>query len=122
MKSMDFAAMEGLWDREYGHLVYQPEEHGRACRSWEQIVAYWSYIPGVVASITEWREIESDVAVVGDAAIVYALFATSFQLKDVEEPLAGEVRFTFGLRRTPAGWRFIHCHESRQLVVDDAAG
>lgn len=121
MQAMDVAAMQSLWDCDYEHLVYQPEEYERACRSMDEIVAYWEYIPGAVESIIEWREIESDVAVVGDAAIVYSLLRTSFQLKDGGDPLAGDVRFTFGLRRTAEGWRFIHCHESRQLVVDEVA-
>lgn len=121
MKALDFAAMLRLWDRDYEHLVYQPEEYERACRNWDAIVAYFEYIPGAVESIPGWRDLESDVAVVGDAAIVYSMVMTSFKLKGVEQPLEGEVRFTFGLRRTPEGWRFIHCHESRQLVVEEPA-
>lgn len=42
--------------------------------------------------IVEWRNLESDAPVVGDAAIVYSLLMTSIQLKDVEQTLAGEVR------------------------------
>ncbi len=122
IQAADLAAAEQLWDRDYEHLVYQPEEYERPCRSWDDIVSYLNYIPTVVESIPEWREIESDVAVLGDAAIVYSLVMTSFQLKDVREPLDGEVRFTFGLRRTPDGWRLIHCHESRQLMVDEGEG
>lgn len=121
MLTLDFAAMERLWDREYEHLIYQPEEYERACCGWTEIVAYWNYIPGAVERILEWRDLESDVGVVGDAAIVYTRLRTSFQLRDVEQPFDGEVRFTFGLRRTPVGWRFIHCHESRQLIVDETA-
>lgn len=121
MQAGDLTAMQGLWDLGFEHLVYQPEEYERACRSWDEIVAYLKYIPGVVESIPEWREVESDVAVLGDAAIVYSLVMTSFQLKDVDEPLEGEVRFTFGLRRTPEGWRFMHCHESRRLGVNETA-
>lgn len=90
IQAMDPAAMRRLWDYTFDHLVYQPEEYERPCRNWDEIVSYLSYIPGV--------------AVVGDVAIVYSLVMTSFQIKDAEEPLEGEVRFTFGLRRTPEGW------------------
>lgn len=122
MQAMDVVAMEKLWDREYAHLVYQPEEYEQPCRSWEEIVAYLEYIPGAVESIPVWREIDSDVALLGDAAIVYSQFTTSFKLKDVDEPLEGDVRFSFALRRTVDGWRFVHAHESRQLVVEDVVG
>lgn len=121
MRAMDLEGLERQWDAGFEHLVYQPEEHARALRSWDEIQAYWRGIPDVVEAFTEWREIATDVAVIGDVALVYALLATAFRIAGVDEPLAGEVRFTYGLRRTPGGWRLIHAHESRQLVVDDAA-
>lgn len=120
LQAMDFDALEALWDGRCEHFVYQPEEFARPCRSWDEFVAYLNYIPGVVERVREWRELETDVAVLGDAAIVYRIVHISFEFKGVEEPLEGDVRFTFGLRRTTEGWRFIHCHESRQLVLDAA--
>jgi ketosteroid isomerase-like protein len=121
MESMDFETLKGLWDSEYEHLVYQPEEYQRACRSWDDIVNYFDYIPKVVDSIPEWREVASDVALVGEAAFVYSVFATRFNLKNDGQPLEGEVRFSFGLRRTSDGWRFFHCHESRRSIDENAA-
>jgi ketosteroid isomerase-like protein len=121
MREMEYGRMDELWDSGYDHLIYQPEEYELPCRGWEEIVAYWSYIPGALDSIPEWRTLDSDIAAIGDAALVFTRVANSFKLKGVEEPLAGEVRFTLGLRRTSAGWRLVHCHESRRLVVDDGA-
>jgi ketosteroid isomerase-like protein len=117
MQAMGLEAMKDLWDDGYEHLVYQPEEYEAACTTWDAIVDYWRYIPGVVGRIVEWREISSDVAVLGDAALVYSRWHTAFEFKDSGELLAGDIRFSVGLRRTDGGWRFIHCHESRQLVV-----
>jgi ketosteroid isomerase-like protein len=54
-----------------------------------------------------------------DAAIVYALVHLGFDLEGVEEPMEGDVRFTYGLRRTAEGWRLFHAHESRQLILDE---
>jgi ketosteroid isomerase-like protein len=120
MQAMDFGALDSLWDRDYEHFLYQPEEFERPCRSWDEFISYLDYIPGVVTSVS-WQETEADVAVVGDAAIVFALVRLGFELKDAEEPMEGDVRFTYGLRRTPEGWRLFHAHESRQLILDDAA-
>lgn len=120
MQAMDFAALDALWDRDYEHFVYQPEEFERPCRNWDEFMSYLAYIPGAVESVLEWREIDTDVAVIGDAAIVYTLVRIGFKFKGVEEPLEGDVRFTLGLRRTADGWRLFHCHESRQLVLDEA--
>ncbi|WP_111510094.1 YybH family protein [Mycobacterium kyogaense] len=117
MQAMDIGALENLWDSSYGHLIYQPEEYPTACTTWDEIVAYWNYIPGVIDRIVEWREIGADVALLGDAALVYWTCLTAFEFKDSEDQLAGEIRFSLGLRRTASGWRLIHCHESRQLIV-----
>jgi len=121
MQAMDFGAMDGLWDRDYEHFLYQPEEFDRPCRNWVDFTSYLNYIPGVVKSV-RWQDLEFDVAVLDDAAIVYALVHLGFDLEGVEEPMEGDVRFTYGLRRTPGGWRLFHGHESRQLILDDAAG
>ena len=120
MQAMDFGAMDALWDGEYEHFVYQPEEFERPCRNWDEFTSYLNYIPGVVKTV-RWQDLESDVAVLGDAAIVYALVRLGFELDGVEEPMEGDVRFTYGLRRTQGGWRLFHAHESRQLILDDAA-
>ena len=121
MQAMDFGAIEALWDRDYEHFVYQPEEFERPCRSWDEFKSYLDYIPGVVETV-RWQDREVDVAVLGDAAIVFAQVHLGFDLKGVEEPMEGDVRFTYGLRRTAEGWRLFHAHESRQLVLDDAGG
>ncbi|MDA2810619.1 nuclear transport factor 2 family protein [Nocardiopsis sp. RSe5-2] len=116
LQAMDLEAMKGRWDDGYEHLVYQPEEYGTAITAWDAIVDYWRGIPEAVDRI-EWREIGSEVAVLGDVALVYWRGHTTFEFKDSSEPLAGESRLSAGLRRTGSGWRFIHWHESRRLVV-----
>jgi ketosteroid isomerase-like protein len=121
MQEMDFGAHDALWIRDDEHFVYQPEEFERPCRTWEEFQKYLAYIPTAVTKVAEWRELETDIAIVGDAAIVYTLLHVVFEFKDVEEPFGGDVRFTLGLRRTEDGWRLFHCHESRQLVLDDPA-
>lgn len=120
MEAMDFAAIEALWNRDDEHFVYQPEEFERPCRSWEEFKSYLDYIPGAVTGV-RWQDIESDVAVLGDAALVYALVRLSLRFKGLDDPFEGDVRFSYGLRRTPAGWRLFHCHESRRLVLDEPA-
>lgn len=122
MKAMDFAALDDLWDRDNEHFVYQPEEFEQPCRSWEEFHDYLSYIPKALDEVLEWRELRTDVAIMGDTAVVFSAVHLSFDFTGVDEPFAGDVRFTYVLRRTPDGWRFFHCHESRQLVLDTEKG
>ncbi|GAA4091290.1 nuclear transport factor 2 family protein [Nocardioides kongjuensis] len=117
LQALDLDGLQALWDQEYSDLLYQPEEYARPCRTWEEIVAYWTGIPAVVERIAEWRELETDVTVAGDLALCFSTLATSMHLHGIEEPLTGEVRFTAALRRSGGDWRLVHAHESRQLVV-----
>jgi len=116
MQAMDPEAMKDLWDDGYEHLVYQPEEIEAALTTWDAIVDYWSQLPGFVDRI-EGREYSSHVAVLGDVALVYWRGHTTVEFKGSSESLAGDSRLSAALRRTDDGWRFIHWHESRQLVV-----
>lgn len=118
MGAMDFGAVRRLWDAAHPHLRYQPEEHAGPCTSWAEVEAYWDHVPDVVSAITEWRHHDTDVAVVGDVAVVFTEVSTSFDLVGLDEPFAGESRFTFALQRSDDGWRLFHAHESRQLVVE----
>lgn len=119
VESLDFDAMRELWDLDYEHLVYQPEEFERPWHTGAEIVAYWDNVPNVVESVPEWREIDTDVALLGDAALVYSRLSTSIKIKDVDRPFDGELRCSLGLRRTSDGWRLIHYHESRLVAVED---
>ena len=50
MQAMDFGAHDALWDRDYEHFVYQPEEFERPCRTWDEFQKYLAYIPTAVTN------------------------------------------------------------------------
>ncbi len=115
---LDFEAMKGLWDADFDGLVYQPEEYESPLCRWEDILRYWSEVPTVVESVPEWREIDGHIAVIGEVAVVYSKLMTRIRIRDIEKTFNGEVRLSLALRRTPAGWRLIHYHESRLVSVE----
>jgi ketosteroid isomerase-like protein len=118
VNALDFESMKALWDADFGGLVYQPEEYEDPMYRWEDILTYWSNVPTIVESVPEWREIDSQIGVVGDAALVYSKLWTSIRIRAVEKPFDGELRCSLGLRKTPSGWRLIHYHESRLVSVE----
>jgi ketosteroid isomerase-like protein len=120
MKALDFTAGQQFWDRDFDGLVYQPEEHVVPVTGWEDLLRYWDGVSGHVESVPEWDEIATDVAVLGDAAFGFTRLSTRIKLRDAEPTFDGEVRCSFVLRRTPAGWRLVHYHESRLVGVDEA--
>lgn len=115
---LDFEAMRSLWDAEFADLVYQPEEYEQPIRRWKDLLSYWDAVPTVVESVPLWREIETAVAVVGEAAFVYSRLETSIRIRDIAKPFDGEVRCSLGLHEIGGAWRFIHYHESRLVSVD----
>jgi ketosteroid isomerase-like protein len=96
-----------------------PEEHVVPVTTWEGLLSYWDDLDHV-ESVPEWDEIATDVALLGDAAFGFARLSTRIKLRDAEPTFDGEVRCSFVLRRTPAGWRLVHYHESRLVGVDEA--
>ena len=120
MKALDFTAGQQYWDSDFDGLVYQPEEHVVPVTDWDALLRYWDGVTGHVEAVVEWDEIATDVAHLGDAAFGFARLKTRIKLRDAEPTFDGEVRCSFVLRRTPAGWRLVHYHESRLVGVDEA--
>jgi ketosteroid isomerase-like protein len=120
MKALDFTTGQQYWDADFDGLVYQPEEHVVPVTDWDALLRYWDGVSGHVEAVVEWDEIATDVALLGDAAFGFARLSTRIKLRDAEPTFDGEVRCSFVLRRTPAGWRLVHYHESRLVGVDEA--
>jgi ketosteroid isomerase-like protein len=120
MKALDFTAGREYWDSDFDGLVYQPEEHVVPVTDWDALLRYWDGVAGHVEAVVEWDEVATDVALLGDAAFGFARLSTRIKLRDAEPTFDGEVRCSFVLRRTPAGWRLVHHHESRLVGVDEA--
>ncbi len=120
MKALDFTAGRQYWDSDFDGLVYQPEEHVLPITDWDALLRYWEGDTGHVESMLEWDEIATDVAVLGDAAFGFSRLRTRIKLHGADPTFDGEVRCSFVLRRTPAGWRLVHHHESRLVGVDEA--
>jgi ketosteroid isomerase-like protein len=120
MKALDFTVGRQYWDSDFDGLVYQPEEHVFPITDWDALLRYWEGDTGHVESMLEWDEIATDVAVLGDAAFGFSRLCTRIKLHGADPTFDGEVRCSFVLRRTPAGWRLVHHHESRLVGVDEA--
>lgn len=119
VKRLDFHSARQLWDAGFDGLVYQPEEHEVPMTEWSDIVRYWDNVPMLIERVPVWDEIASDVALIDGVALVLSRLRTSIKIRDLEPTFDGEVRCSMGLRRTDAGWRLVHYHESRQVAITD---
>jgi ketosteroid isomerase-like protein len=120
IQELDFDAARALWDDEFDGLLYQPEELEQPMTTIQQLVDYWAWVPGHVASVPEWRALETEVQILDGAALVWQKLNTRIELRDVAGTFDGIVRCTLGLRHSGRGWRLIHYHESRLVSVESA--
>jgi ketosteroid isomerase-like protein len=121
IRRLDFAAAKELWDEGFdGNLLYQPEELAQPMRTIAQLVDYWAWVPGHVEAVPEWDAAETEVQVIGGAAMVWQKLTTRIKLKDVEPTFDGIVRCSLGLRESAGRWKLVHYHESRLVSVEEA--
>ncbi len=116
--SQDFASVIGLWDPDEPAPYYLAEEQEDWFIGWERLRAYLDPpkpSPAVQGIREEMRNIR--VKQIGpDLAI--AAWHMHFEMKIIgRRPIGEEVRVSAVLRRTPAGWRYIHWAESPMTGV-----
>lgn len=116
--SQDFACVLALWDPDEPTPFYLAEEQPDWFIGWEKLRAYLDPpkpSPAVQGIREEMRDIH--VKRIGpDLAI--AAWWMHFEMKIIGRPPIGEdVRVSAVLRRTAAGWRYIHWAESPMTGV-----
>lgn len=111
--AVDVQGLVDLWDAEYPSPVYQPEELVTPARTWDEVRGYFERLPAQITGMSDIRPLDVRVDVFGDVAYAYARTWGSLGVVKRDEPLEGEVRQTFVMRRRDGAWRIIHYHESR---------
>lgn len=111
--NLDPAAMYAVWDRDYEGGVYQPEELVEPLFTAEEVRDYLDKFPSILEEASDIRSLDFRVDVLGDVAHAYSRSSARLTFHKLPEPVEGEVRQTFVLRKRDGQWRFIHYHESR---------
>ena len=102
-------------DPDDGLLTYQPEERPDALQRRADIARYIKALNQVIGGFDDTKVVETRTDIVtDDAAHVYVRFWCRIHRID-GQPLDGQVRQTFMLRRHTDGWFVRHYHESRQI-------
>jgi ketosteroid isomerase-like protein len=121
--AVDVQGLIALWDSEYPDPIYQPEELEAPLRSWPEVRAYFEELPTVITGVSGIRPLDVRVDVFGAFAYGYVRAWSSLGVIRRAEPLDGEVRQTFVMRRRDGRWRLFHYHESRLTAgLEDAVG
>lgn len=116
--SQDYASVLELWDPDEPTPFYLAEEQADWFVGWDKLRAYLAP-PKPSPAVQGIREEMRDIHVnhIGpDLAI--AAWWMHFEMKIIgRKPIGEEVRVSAVLRRTPAGWRYIHWAESPMTGV-----
>ncbi|PXY18888.1 YybH family protein [Prauserella muralis] len=112
--TFDADLMVSLWDPAAETIVYQPEELHHAIYSRDALHSYIRNLPHVIRGLYDTRVVDRKLEVCGEFAHAYVRFWCRIERPD-DEPVDGQVRQTYLLRKRPSGWFFVQYHESRQV-------
>ena len=116
--SQDFASVLELWDPDEPAPTYLAEEQAQWFIGWERLRGYLDP-PRPSPAVEAIREEMSNIHVkliAPDLAI--AVWDMHFEMKIIgTNPIGEDVRVSAVLRRTNAGWRYIHWAESPKTAL-----
>lgn len=110
----DAEAILDLWDEGYSPLMYQAEEFPDPLRGYEELKHYMTAMMDTAENIRGQALADLEADVMGDVAWCYIRGSITFDIPGLDQPIDGEARQTFVLRRTDGGWKIVHYHESRE--------
>jgi ketosteroid isomerase-like protein len=112
-EAMDWAGLKSIWDPDYAHILYIPEERAEPLRGWAEVEAYFRHAAESVIRVGAMQLSDISIDVFGDTAYAFCNFHFEAELRRLAEPFVTGGRDTFILRRKDAAWKVIHYHESR---------
>jgi ketosteroid isomerase-like protein len=109
---LDSQRLASIWDHEHDPLIYVAQEREEPILGWAAIQGYFAALPEHLDEVLAKDVYGIRIDALGDAAVAFFEFHSTVRLKGREALYRPTGRVTMILRRTPAGWRAIHFHES----------
>ncbi len=109
--TMDVEGLTAIWDQDYDHILYIPQEAAQPVRGWAGVEQYYKRVSGLFERVRTMTVSDVSVDVFGDAAYAFCRFHFEGEVEGQSHIADGRV--TFLLRRTSGTWKVIHYHESR---------
>ncbi len=110
--SLDPKRIGSIWDREHDPLIYVAMERPEPIYGWPAIESYFDALPDHLDDMLAKTIEDVRIDPLGDTAIAFFQFHSTVKLKGAEGLYRPSGRVTMLFRRTQAGWRAIHYHES----------
>ena len=112
-EAMDWDGLKNIWDRDYPHILYIPEERPQPVSGWNGIEQYFENAAQSVVSVHAMQLSGITIDVFEDTAYAFCDFYFEADIKRMPETFKTNGRDTFILRRKKEDWKVIHYHESR---------
>ena len=112
-EAMDWEGLKSIWDPEYEHILYIPEEREQPVRGWAEVEEYFRHAAQSVVTMYAMRLSDIVIDVFGDTAYAFCNFYFKADIKRKAETFETGGRNTYILRRKGHAWKVIHYHESR---------
>ena len=114
-EGFNFASRKALWDADEETPILCPEEAPEPLIGWDALDGYWSLSRQTIASLVS-KATNIRVRLLSDTLALATYnnrwIATMASSGDApEKPISADVRMTAVLRKTDAGWRYIHLME-----------
>ena len=112
-EAMEWEGLKSIWDPDYEHILYIPEERAEPVRGWAEVEAYFRHAAESVIRVEAMRLSDITIDVFGDTAYAFCNFHFEADIKRLAETFVTGGRNTFILHRQNGVWKVIHYHESR---------
>lgn len=109
---LDPKRLGSIWDREHVPLIYVAMERPEPIHGWPAVEHYFEALPEHLEEMVDKTIDGISIDPLGDAAAAFFEFHSTVKLKGGEGLYRPSGRVTMLFRRTLAGWRAIHYHES----------
>lgn len=114
--SNDADAVLAVWDESYPFILHQAEEFPDPIRGFDELTHYNRTMARLASNMRDHALVDLEADVIGDAAWCYLRGSVTFDIPTMSEPISGEARQTFILRKRDGEWKVIHYHESRETT------
>lgn len=111
-ETLDVGRLQALWDREYPHLVYVPQERAKPVQGWVGIAKYYDGLREHLAKGARMSLADVWLDVMGETAFAFLTYHYEGERVDIEGPYANDGRVSFVFHRKAGTWKAIHYHES----------
>ena len=109
---LDPEQIASIWDTRHEPLIYVAQEMKEPTYGWPAIHRYVAALPEHLEKVLAKEIKDLKIDILGDTAIAFFISHSRVKLKARAELQEPTFRVSMIFKRTQAGWRAIHFHES----------